>query len=83
MDNNLSPEIIRRKRAAWAAYNTIKPAVSQMKNSKLKAELFNTTVIPALCYGSETSEMNEYPMLTESRHQAHGCSLDDVGENMV
>ncbi|EYC43283.1 hypothetical protein Y032_0498g2532 [Ancylostoma ceylanicum] len=25
-----------------------------MKNSKLKAELFNTTVIPALCYGSET-----------------------------
>ncbi|EYB85833.1 hypothetical protein Y032_0290g1548 [Ancylostoma ceylanicum] len=54
MDNNLKPEIVRRKRAAWAAYNTIKPAVSQMKNSKLKAELFNTTVIPALCYGSET-----------------------------
>ncbi|EPB77975.1 hypothetical protein ANCCEY_02961 [Ancylostoma ceylanicum] len=54
MDNNLRPEIIRRKRAAWAAYNTIKPAVSQMKNSKLKAELFNTTVIPTLCYRSET-----------------------------
>ncbi|EPB72681.1 hypothetical protein ANCCEY_08234 [Ancylostoma ceylanicum] len=52
MDNNLRPEIIRRKGAAWAAYNTIKPAVSQMKNSKLKAELFNATVTPALCYGS-------------------------------
>ncbi|KIH59544.1 hypothetical protein ANCDUO_10217, partial [Ancylostoma duodenale] len=41
-------------RAAWAAYNTIKPAVSQKKNSKLKTELFNTTAFSALCYGSET-----------------------------
>ncbi|EYB99908.1 hypothetical protein Y032_0119g835 [Ancylostoma ceylanicum] len=54
MANDLEPEIIRRKRAAWAAYNTIKPAVSEIKNQKLRDELLNSTVIPALCYGSGT-----------------------------
>ncbi|EYC08357.1 hypothetical protein Y032_0066g3719 [Ancylostoma ceylanicum] len=54
MTNDSKPEIIRRKRAAWAAYNTIKPALSEIKNQKLRAELFNSTVIPAPCYGNET-----------------------------
>ncbi|EYB90690.1 hypothetical protein Y032_0215g2346 [Ancylostoma ceylanicum] len=30
-----------------------------MKNSKLKAELFKTIVIPALCYGSKTWALKE------------------------
>ncbi|EPB67914.1 hypothetical protein ANCCEY_12992 [Ancylostoma ceylanicum] len=34
MTNDLKPEITRRKGAAWAAYNTIKPAVSEIKNQK-------------------------------------------------
>lgn len=50
---HLRQEIIRRKRAAWAAYNTIKSAVSHMKNLKIKAELFSITVISAHCYGPE------------------------------
>ncbi|EPB69168.1 hypothetical protein ANCCEY_11746 [Ancylostoma ceylanicum] len=32
MANDLKPELIRRKRAAWAAYNTIRSAVSGIKN---------------------------------------------------
>ncbi|EYC26848.1 hypothetical protein Y032_0010g998 [Ancylostoma ceylanicum] len=42
-----------RKRGAWAAYNTIKSAVSEIENQKLRAELFNSTVILALRCGSE------------------------------
>ncbi|EPB68293.1 hypothetical protein ANCCEY_12619 [Ancylostoma ceylanicum] len=34
LTNDLKPEIVRRKRAAWAAYNIIKPAVSEIKNQK-------------------------------------------------
>ncbi|EPB67967.1 reverse transcriptase [Ancylostoma ceylanicum] len=42
MTDDLKPEIIRRKGGAWSAHNTIKPAVSEIKNQKLRAELFNS-----------------------------------------
>ncbi|EYB96964.1 hypothetical protein Y032_0145g2509 [Ancylostoma ceylanicum] len=59
MTNDLKPEIIKSNRAAWSAYNTIKPSVSEIKNQRLRAELFNSTVIPALCYGSETRTLTK------------------------
>ncbi|KIH52508.1 hypothetical protein ANCDUO_17391 [Ancylostoma duodenale] len=55
-----------RRRAAWTAYNTIKPAVSETKDQGLRAELFNSTVILALCYGSETWTCTK-AMETQSR----------------
>ncbi|EYC07981.1 hypothetical protein Y032_0068g233 [Ancylostoma ceylanicum] len=58
--NYLKPKIIRRRRAAWAAYNTNEPAVPEITNRKMRDKLFNSTVVPALRCGIETW------MLTES-----------------
>ncbi|EYC18451.1 hypothetical protein Y032_0027g1523 [Ancylostoma ceylanicum] len=44
----------RRKRAAWGAYKSIEDVVKKTKNTRLRAHLFNTTVLPALTYASET-----------------------------
>ncbi|KIH54706.1 hypothetical protein ANCDUO_15145 [Ancylostoma duodenale] len=54
MANGSKPDIIRWRRAVWASYNTIKPVVFGFKNKKLRTELFDSTVIPTLCYGTET-----------------------------
>ena len=54
MTNDLVPEIDRRRKAAWAAFGSIKTVVQDLRDPKLRADLFNTTVLPALCYGCET-----------------------------
>ncbi|KAE9417827.1 hypothetical protein Angca_009670, partial [Angiostrongylus cantonensis] len=41
-------------RAAWAAFGPLKEATSRLKNPKVRTHLFDSTVIPALCYGAET-----------------------------
>ena len=48
MMNDLAPELGRRKRAAWGAYKSIEDVVKKTKNTRLRAHLFNTTVLPAL-----------------------------------
>ncbi|KAL6723359.1 hypothetical protein Aduo_018371 [Ancylostoma duodenale] len=78
MGNDLKLETIRRRRAAWAAYNTIKPAVSETKNQRLRTELFNSTVIPALCYGSETWTLTK-AMETQLRNTQASIERDMVG----
>jgi hypothetical protein len=52
--NELLPEIYRRRRAAWAALNKLLTTTNAMNCPKSKAELFDTIVLPALCYGSES-----------------------------
>ncbi|EYC00990.1 hypothetical protein Y032_0111g235 [Ancylostoma ceylanicum] len=54
MENDIKPEIERRGRAGWAAYNSIKSVLEDTKDQKLRADLFNSTVLPALCYANET-----------------------------
>ncbi|EYC22196.1 hypothetical protein Y032_0017g3206 [Ancylostoma ceylanicum] len=54
MMNELAPELGRRKRAAWGAYKSIEDVVKKTKNTRLRAHFFNTTVLPALTYASET-----------------------------
>ncbi|EYC35188.1 hypothetical protein Y032_1123g3637 [Ancylostoma ceylanicum] len=54
MMNDLAPELGRVKRAAWEAYKSIEDVVKKTKNIRLRAHLFNTTVLPALTYASET-----------------------------
>ncbi|KAK6756377.1 hypothetical protein RB195_014658 [Necator americanus] len=54
MMNDLIPELGRRKRAAWGAYKSIEGVVKGARNTRLRAHLFNTTVLPALTYVSET-----------------------------
>ncbi|KAK6757208.1 hypothetical protein RB195_015187 [Necator americanus] len=54
MINDLTPELGRRRRAAWGAYKSIEDVVRKTRNTRLRAHLFNTTVLPALTYASET-----------------------------
>ncbi|VDM57814.1 unnamed protein product [Angiostrongylus costaricensis] len=50
----LAPELSRRKRAAWGAFKSIEDVVKKTKNTRLHAYLFDSTVLPALTYTSET-----------------------------
>ncbi|KAK6761683.1 hypothetical protein RB195_022677 [Necator americanus] len=54
MMNNLTPELGRRRMAAWGAYKSIEDVVKKTRNTRLRAHLFKTTVLPALNYASET-----------------------------
>ncbi|KAK6765491.1 hypothetical protein RB195_025417 [Necator americanus] len=49
-ENDLKEELNRRIRAAWAAFAAVREATDQ----DLRAHLFDSTVLPALCYAAET-----------------------------
>ncbi|KAK6763494.1 hypothetical protein RB195_023989 [Necator americanus] len=53
MMNDLTLELGRR-RAAWGAYKSIENVVKKTNNTRLRAHLFNITVLPALTYASKT-----------------------------
>ncbi|KAK6756042.1 hypothetical protein RB195_014434 [Necator americanus] len=40
--------------SGWGAYKSIEDVVKKTRNTRLRAHLFNTTVLPALTYASET-----------------------------
>ncbi|VDL84877.1 unnamed protein product [Nippostrongylus brasiliensis] len=54
MTNGLSPELGRRKRAAWGASKSVEEVERKTKNARLRAHLFDSTVLPALTYPSES-----------------------------
>ncbi|KAK6756117.1 hypothetical protein RB195_014478 [Necator americanus] len=54
MLNDLNSELGTRKRAAWGAFKSIEDVVKRTKNIRLRAHLFNTTVLNVLTYASET-----------------------------
>ena len=55
MEGDLRAEVGRRRRAAWTALGSIKEVTKMLKNDKRNwAHLFDSTVLPALCYGTET-----------------------------
>ncbi|KAE9421585.1 hypothetical protein Angca_004724, partial [Angiostrongylus cantonensis] len=41
-------------RTAWGAFKSIEYVVKRTKNTRLRAHLFDSTVLPALTYASET-----------------------------
>ncbi|KAK6756564.1 hypothetical protein RB195_014778 [Necator americanus] len=53
-DERPDPELGRRRRGAWGAYKSIEDVVKKTRNTRLRAHLVNTTVLPALIYASET-----------------------------
>ncbi|WKX88632.1 hypothetical protein Q1695_008343 [Nippostrongylus brasiliensis] len=53
MENDLAPEIARRRRAAWAAFSSIREVTDQVKDAGLRASLFNASVLPAMCYARD------------------------------
>ncbi|KAE9415946.1 hypothetical protein Angca_005297, partial [Angiostrongylus cantonensis] len=54
-------------RAAWGAFKSIEDVVKRTKNTRLRAHLFDSTVLPALTYASETWSLLERTMLGVSR----------------
>ncbi|KAK6763573.1 hypothetical protein RB195_024047 [Necator americanus] len=54
MMNDLTPELGRRRRADWGAYNSVEDVAKKTRNTRLCAHLFNTTVLPVLTYASES-----------------------------
>lgn len=57
--NELRPEIARRRNAGWAAFRSIKDVIDETSDKQLRAQLFDTIVLPALCYGAETWSLNK------------------------
>ncbi|VDO91809.1 unnamed protein product [Heligmosomoides polygyrus] len=54
MANDLAPKLSRRKRAAWGAFKSVEEVAKKTKNVRLRAQLSDSTVLPALTYASET-----------------------------
>ncbi|XGW11936.1 hypothetical protein V3C99_012978 [Haemonchus contortus] len=48
MDNNLRAVIMRRRRCVWAALGNIKEAAHLISDKKVRADLSDSTVLPAL-----------------------------------
>ncbi|KAE9417798.1 hypothetical protein Angca_003229, partial [Angiostrongylus cantonensis] len=46
-------------RAAWGAFKSIEDVVKRTKNTRLRAHLFDSAVLPALTYASETSSLHK------------------------
>ena len=69
MDNSLKAEISRRRSAAWAAMNNIKEAAHLVTDPKIRTQLFDSTVLPALCYGAETWADNKTFTMLITRSQ--------------
>ncbi|EYC01478.1 hypothetical protein Y032_0107g3826 [Ancylostoma ceylanicum] len=45
--NDLTTEIGRRRKAAWAAMDTVRDITSQIKDTNRRAHIFDSTVLPA------------------------------------
>ncbi|KAK6760330.1 hypothetical protein RB195_021706 [Necator americanus] len=54
MENDLKEEMSRRMRATRAAFAPVREATDQLTDQDLPAHLFDSTVLPALCYVAET-----------------------------
>uniref|UniRef100_A0A0K0D7T1 Reverse transcriptase domain-containing protein n=1 Tax=Angiostrongylus cantonensis TaxID=6313 RepID=A0A0K0D7T1_ANGCA len=52
--NDLAPELSRKTRAALGAFKSIQDVVKRIKNTRLRAHLFDSTLLSALTYASET-----------------------------
>uniref|UniRef100_A0A914E9Z2 F-box domain-containing protein n=1 Tax=Acrobeloides nanus TaxID=290746 RepID=A0A914E9Z2_9BILA len=49
-----SDQIIGRRSAAWLSFKNLQDVLKEVQDPKTRAHLFNSTVLPALNYGSET-----------------------------
>ncbi|VDM76102.1 unnamed protein product [Strongylus vulgaris] len=52
MENDLKEELNKRQRAAWTTFGPLKEAINRMTDTGLRANLFDSTVLPALCYAA-------------------------------
>ncbi len=83
MDRDMAPEIARRITSGWRAFNSIKDVLKSKIDRTLRAHLFNSTVLPAMLYASETwatTKREEQRLITAQRAMERcmlGVSLRD------
>ena len=69
--NDLAPELSRRKQSGWKAFWKLRDVLTNVKLSReVKAKVFNTHVLPAMTYASETwstTKKNEKSLLVMQR----------------
>ncbi|PIO69040.1 hypothetical protein TELCIR_09155 [Teladorsagia circumcincta] len=55
MDNDLTIKIGHRRKAGWATFNKCHDVLTDKRpDAQIRARVFNTHVLPAMVYGSET-----------------------------
>ncbi|KAK6727337.1 hypothetical protein RB195_005185 [Necator americanus] len=54
MENELKEELNQRMRTAWAKFAPVRETTDQLADQDLRAHLFDSRVLPALCYEAET-----------------------------
>ena len=59
MQKELGPEILRRQQSGWAAFNRLLPILKSLRDPKIRGNLFDTTVLSAMIYASETWAFTE------------------------
>ncbi|VDO98082.1 unnamed protein product [Heligmosomoides polygyrus] len=72
-----APELSRRKRAAWGAFKSVGEVAKKTKNVRFRAHLFDSTVLPALTYASETwviRKQDEHEISSRSVESRGRCS---------
>ncbi|KAE9415433.1 hypothetical protein Angca_006842, partial [Angiostrongylus cantonensis] len=52
-------------REAWGAFKSIEDVVKRTKNTRLRAHLFDLTILPALTYASETWSLRKHSDLRQ------------------
>ncbi|KAK6736242.1 hypothetical protein RB195_019115 [Necator americanus] len=71
MMNDLTPYLGRRRRAAWGAYKSIEDVMKKSRNTRLRAHLFNTTILPALKNGHVASRKKTRCYVQEGGREIH------------
>jgi len=59
IEHKIDGEIRRRRSAAWTSFRKIEDVLKRTTDTKIRAQLFNTTILPALNYGAETWTMRK------------------------
>ncbi|VDM76022.1 unnamed protein product [Strongylus vulgaris] len=78
MENDLEEELNRRQRAVWAAFGPLKEATDQLTEPQLRIHLFDSTVLPALCYAAETWPDCGYVKGSPNNRQSSGTTFSEV-----
>ena len=59
-DHKIDGEIRRRRAAAWTSFKGIQKRTQEDEQyTRIRAQLFNTNILPALNYGAETSTVRK------------------------
>ena len=54
IENDLKGEVSRRRKAGWMKFVQEKEVLKSKLDSEVRANIFNSTILPAMLYGSET-----------------------------